>query len=408
VVWDQFVGPQQIRFARLDRQGNRLSRILHITDDSSFFGNGRPRVAFGGGKYGITWQGNNGGQPEIFFMRVDPRQGPMLPALQVTTHNLIALHPQIAWNGTEWGIAWEDHQTFTEIYFQRVSSAGAKIGGNVRITNAAGVSNEPTLAWTGSEYGLVWDDDRTGDLELWYARISSAGAKVGSDLQLTTAAGQSDAPTLAWGGSKFAAAWHDDRFAGESEILFLRLGCNCVDADGDGASSCVECDDTRAAVFGDAPQICDGFNNDCNSTTWPLLTGTNEADGDVDDFSVCGGDCNDANGAIWATPGEVRSLLLAHNQVSSTTTLNWTAPLEPGGTAVVYDTLRSPNPSNFTTSATCVETNDGSNTSTLDSVNPTPGGALFFLVRAENACPSGQGILGRNGSGTPVAGRTCP
>jgi hypothetical protein len=407
VVWDQFVGPQQIRFVRLDRQGNKLSQILHITDDTSFFGNARPRVAWGGTNYGITWQGNAGSQPEIFFERVGQRQGPF-PALQITTHNLVALHPQIVWNGTEWGIAWQDHRTFTEIYFQRVSAAGAKVGAELRVTNAAGASQEPSLAWTGSEYGVVWDDDRSGNLELWFARISSAGAKVGSDLQLTNATGQSDLPTLAWGGSKFAVAWHDDRFAGESEILFLRLGCNCVDADVDGASSCVECDDTRAAVYGGAPQLCDGLNNDCDSTSWPLLTGTNEADVDGDSFSTCGGDCNDANGTIWATPGEVRSLVISHNQVTSTSTLSWTAPSLPGATSDLYDTLRSTTPSNFTSSATCVETNDGSNTSATDAMALPPLGAFFYLVRAENSCPSGQGVLGKNTAGTPTPGRTCP
>ena len=408
VVWDQFVGPQQIRFVRLDRQGNALSRILHITDDVSFFGNGRPRVAFGGGKYGISWQGNNGGQPEIFFERVDPRQGPLLPPLQITTHNQGARHPEIVWSGTEWGIAWQDHRVFTEIYFQRVSAAGAKSGAELRVTNVSGVSNEPTLAWTGSEYGVVWDDDRSGDLELWYARISSAGAKVGSDLRLTNAAGQSDAPALAWGGGKFAVAWHDDRFAGESEILFMRLGCTCVDADLDTQSSCVDCDDTRAAVFGGAPQICDALNNDCNSTTWPLLTGTNEADVDGDTFSTCAGDCNDANGSIWATPGEVRSLMLSYNKLSSTASLGWTAPLLPGATSVLYDTLRSSTPANFTTSATCVPPNDTGNTTTTDATALAPGGVFFYLVRAEDACPSGQGTLGTNKAGTPRPGRTCP
>jgi hypothetical protein len=408
VVWDQFVGPQQIRFARLDRLGAKLSRILPITDDVSFFGNARPRVAFGNGKYGITWQGNNGGQPEIFFERVDQRQGPMLPSLQITTHNQVALHPQIVWSGTEWGIAWQDHRTFTEIYFQRVTTAGVKTGTELRVTNATGVSNEPSLAWTGSEYGVVWDDDRTGDLELWYARITSAGAKVvGSDLQLTTTAGQSDTPTLAWGGSKFAVAWHDDRFSGESEILFSRLGCNCVDADVDGVSSCIDCDDTRAAVFGGAPQICDGLNNDCNSTTWPLLAGTNEVDGDTDGFAACA-DCNDANGAIWATPGEVQSLLLTHNKLTSTSSLSWAAPAAPGATSVVYDTLRSPTPSNFTSSAACLETNDGANTVATDVTTPAAGTAFFYLVRAEDACPSGQGILGKNHAGTPTPGRACP
>jgi hypothetical protein len=264
------------------------------------------------------------------------------------------------------------------------------------------------IAWTGSEYEVVWDDYRTLDLELWFARISSAGVKASTDLQLTNVPGTSARPSIAWGGGKLAVAWNDDQFAGEQEIAFLREGCNCVDADLDGASSCVDCDDAHATVFAGAAQTCDGLNNDCNNVNWPLVTGTNEADVDGDSFSACAGDCNDANGAIWATPGEVRSLVLAHNKVSGTSTINWTAPLLPGGSSIVYDTLRSTSPSNFTSSATCVETNDGANTSASDATVLAPGGAFFYLTRAEDACPSGQGVLHLNSAGTPIAGRTCP
>jgi hypothetical protein len=161
-------------------------------------------------------------------------------------------------------------------------------------------------------------------------------------------------------------------------------------------------------VFGGAAQACDGLNNDCNSTSWPLLSGTNEGDVDGDSFSTCAGDCNDANGAIWATPGEVGSLLLNYSKLTSTTSLSWSAPLLPGGTSVLYDTLRSTTPTNFTTSATCVETNDGANTVASDATALSPGGVFFYLVRAENSCPSGQGVLGRNHAGTPTPGRTCP
>jgi len=406
VVWSQFVGPQQIRFARVGRTGVVLSQILHITDDISFFGNARPRVAYGGGKYAVVWQGNAGSQPEIFFKRVDPRQG-LLPSLQITTHNQVALHPEIVWAGTEWGVVWQDHRTYTEVYFQRVTAAGAKNGAELRVTTAADVSNEPVIAWTGSEYEVVWDDFRTGDLELWFARISSAGVKASTDLQLTTAPGTSARPSIAWGGGKYAVAWNDDQFAGEQEIAFLREGCACADTDGDGASSCVDCDDAHVTVFAGAAQNCDGLNNDCNSAGWPLLTGTNEADGDTDGISTCAGDCNDANGAIWATPGEVRSLVLAHNKLSGTSTVNWTAPLLPGATSILYDTLRSPLASNFTTS-TCVETNDGANTSATDATALAPGEAFFYLTRAENACPSGQGVLHRNSAGSTIAARTCP
>jgi hypothetical protein len=99
---------------------------------------------------------------------------------------------------------------------------------------------------------------------------------------------------------------------------------------------------------------------------------------------------------------------MTHNQVTSTSTISWTAPLLPGATSDLYDTLRSTTPTNFTTSATCVEINDGSNTSATDATAISPGVAYFYLVRAENACPSGQGVLGRNTAGTPTPGRTCP
>jgi hypothetical protein len=211
---------------------------------------------------------------------------------------------------------------------------------------------------------------------------------------------------VAWGGGKYGIAWNDDRSSDE-EIYFMRLGCNCVDGDGDGATSCVDCDDTRATVYAGAAQVCDGLNNDCDSTSWPLLNTTNEMDGDGDGISVCAGDCNDLNALVWATPGEVRSLL-ASRIGSFTATINWTPPFALGGTSVVYDTLRSTAPSNFTSLATCVESNDGSNTTTNDLTGLPPGGALYYLTRAENACPSGQGVLGRNSAGTPTAGRACP
>src|SRR5262249_13063561 len=156
VVWDQFVTQQQIRFVRIDKTGNILSSYIHVTDDASFSGNATPRIAWSGSKYGITWRGNGSGQSQIFFELIDPRQGPTLPATQITTHTFGAFVPTIASNGSEFGVAWEDLQTFAEIYFQRISAAGAKIGTPVRITNASGVSNDPSIAWTGSEYGVVW------------------------------------------------------------------------------------------------------------------------------------------------------------------------------------------------------------------------------------------------------------
>jgi len=66
------------------------------------------------------------------------------------------------------------------------------------------------------------------------------------------------------------------------------------------------------------------------------------------------------------------------------------------------------NPADFVAAATCVESNDGSNTTAVDAAVPANGTGFFYLVRPENACPSGQGVLGTNSSGTPISGRACP
>lgn len=131
-------------------------------------------------------------------------------------------------------------------------------------------------------------------------------------------------------------------------------------------------------------------------------------DGDADGDAVSDGtDCLAYDPTVWDTPGEVTGLLLSHvGGAGGTTTLSWSAPSSPGGTSPVYDTLRSATASDFVTSASCVESDDGPNATATDSVTPPPGEVAFFLVRAQNVCDSGS--LGTSSAGTPRAGRGCP
>jgi hypothetical protein len=49
-----------------------------------------------------------------------------------------------------------------------------------------------------------------------------------------------------------------------------------------------------------------------------------------------------ANTAVWATPGEVRNLLVS--RAATLATLNWAPPLNPGCVLLHYDTIRSLEP----------------------------------------------------------------
>ena len=128
-------------------------------------------------------------------------------------------------------------------------------------------------------------------------------------------------------------------------------------------------------------------------------------DSDVDG-SLDGSDCAPGDSTLWGTPGEVLNVQLQHDAPSGETTLDWDPPAEPGATNVFYDVLRSDDPEDFTTPATCTESNDADTTAT-DSATPAAGSGWYFLVRCENGCPAGLGTLGMRYDGERT-GLVCP
>ena len=89
------------------------------------------------------------------------------------------------------------------------------------------------------------------------------------------------------------------------------------------------------------------------------------------------------------------------------TELSWAAPVNLGGVAVLYDTLRSEESGHFL-SPECVESADGSDTMAVDAATPDPGAAFFYVIRARNACPAIEWLLGTGSDGFPRFAPSCP
>ncbi len=202
----------------------------------------------------------------------------------------------------------------------------------------------------------------------------------------------------------------------------LRVHVNgpVVDNDQDGYTSDIDCNDNNPAVHPGATEVCNGVDDDCNGLvddglqTFPFYH-----DADVDTYGntavmiqscgsifpgyvATGGDCNDADAAVWATPSEVQNL-----QFTDAVTLVWSAPSVPGSTTDLYNVIRSGSASDFVSAATCLATGiTGPNTA--DAAVPTPGQEFFYLIGAQNGCPNGQGLLGVQSDGTPITARSCP
>jgi hypothetical protein len=349
VSWeDNRDGNTEIYFARLDAAGNKIGWDVRVTNDAS--SSSSPSLAWTGSEYGVSWTDLRDGNFEIYFARLDAVGTKIGSDVRVTDAISNSGLPSLVWTGTEYGVSWEDIRDGNfEIYFVRLSAAGAKIGSDVRVTINAASSWKPSLFWTGTEHGVSWMDERDGNTEIYFARLDATGNKIGEDLRVTQDPMNTYDPSLVWTGSEYGVSWYDLR-DGDLEIYFARVGC-CDDADGDGI-------------------------NECH-------------------------DCSDRDRTAWVIPGEVQSLAFM-----TSTSLSWEAPASPGGTAPLYDTIRSGQAADFSTAAVCLETDDGSDTTATDASAPPSGTAFYYLVRCGNAC--GEGTAGTWSSGVERNVLACP
>jgi hypothetical protein len=84
----------------------------------------------------------------------------------------------------------------------------------------------------------------------------------------------------------------------------------CTDQDGDHfcAELGLDCDDTNPAVYPDAPELCDGIDNNCNEIIDGGCSGCTDSDGDsyAVEGDLCGEvDCNDNNGTVNPAAEEI-------------------------------------------------------------------------------------------------------
>ena len=264
--------------------------------------------------------------------------------------------------------------------------AGAPLAG--RDGHTAVWSGAEMLVWGGYDGAYLGDGGRYTPLTDTWSPIAEAGAPAP---RASHAAVWSSAEMIVWGGNNGA---------------FLDSGGGFDPAAGTWMPTTLEGAPSGrwnfTAVWADGALLVWGGSDGTLLGSGARYELQVAIDGDLDGY--CTTDCDDTSGQVWAAPGEVRDLLFQEDSQ----TLAWSAPADPGGITAAYDTLRSGTAGNFGAAAVCVEADDSSDRSSVDAAVPAPGGVYFYLVRAENTCPAGQGSLGTRSDGTPRAGRTCP
>ena len=110
-----------------------------------------------------------------------------------------------------------------------------------------------------------------------------------------------------------------------------------------------------------------------------------------------GEDCEPGNPNVWSIPTPARNLRVGSSF------LQWEAPVNRGGSLLLYDVLRSADPSDFG-SALCIEPGQPDPLA-IDTETPEPNELYCYLVRARNDC---GGTLGVDSQSIPRVGAACP
>ena len=161
------------------------------------------------------------------------------------------------------------------------------LAGDLEVTGTACGADEIDL--------YLADEDPTGygEPELFLG-ATSAGYSGGWTVAISPA-------TVAEGDVVTATARDGDPETSEASANAVVVECD-TDGDGHTEPSCggVDCDDGNPTVFGGAPELCDGLDNDCDG-----VVPADESDVDADGSAPCDGDCDDADPTVL--PGAVEA-----------------------------------------------------------------------------------------------------
>jgi hypothetical protein len=240
--FSQFPSNNAVQLARFDAQGTALGPPFSITAPQSE----GAAVAFDGVEYLVVWSDKrNGTESDIYGVRVKP-DGAFLDTVPITicaaTKNQIT--PVVASNGNGFLVAWDDPRSGlgtdpSDIYGARIARDGTVLDPNGLAISTANVGQHaPTLAFDGTDYVVAWEDGRNDALspDIYAARVSPQGVVVDKKgVALSTAAGPQRKPTIAptGDGQTLLVAWQDARL-GQSDIrgTWLAPGLRVLDTDG--------------------------------------------------------------------------------------------------------------------------------------------------------------------------------
>jgi len=149
-------------FAIVDSSGSIVRKGARIvnTTGGSINSNGIIPLEWDGAGWGVFASEAQANPPaDVYYWRLTPSGDVATGPVRLTNTPAWEYDIAPAWNGTEYGLAWVEYQDFaSKIYFQRMQSDGTLIGSPILLAQSGPGEDvgQTALAWNGSEWAVAW------------------------------------------------------------------------------------------------------------------------------------------------------------------------------------------------------------------------------------------------------------
>ncbi|HEX8698502.1 MAG TPA: hypothetical protein VF815_06685, partial [Myxococcaceae bacterium] len=200
-----------------------------------------PQVAANGTDFFVTWNDNRDSTWLIYGTRVTGDGKVTHPGgIPMGVNQVFHLTPRVASNGTDFLVVWQGMGPLgdMDIVGRRISSTGLPLDTTeVAISAAPSVEERsPAVASNGTDYLVVWDDIRNSTtVRVYGTRVSNAGVVLDSGgFLLSSSTFDQSSPVVASNGTDFLVAWMDFRNPSSRDIYGTRVSAHGTALDGSG------------------------------------------------------------------------------------------------------------------------------------------------------------------------------
>jgi len=174
-----------------------------------------PAIAWNGSEYLVAWLDFRSADTygDLYIGRIGAA-GEILDGtgILVSEGNAFRGPPRIASDGSDFLLTWSEGNP-NRVLATRVAASGAILDpGGFSVSDPSTFSGSPAVAWDGSAYTVVWDAWNGSSDDIYGARVTTEGIVI-DDPPFAVADGSwaEYSPGIAWNGSNFLVTWADSR-----------------------------------------------------------------------------------------------------------------------------------------------------------------------------------------------------